>query len=115
MTVILIIQGVFFGLMGAFSILGPMSTFNTAGPELMSLLRLVGFTYLFMMMFVLLTIRNRTDQSAHRFGFTGLIFFNGAFAVAHGVNALSFGTPFFPAIVHGVLLILLLFNQSRYV
>ena len=108
MIVYLLLQGVFFGLMGLLSIVSPLIMFTTAGPELIGLLRLVGFAYLSMMMVTVYTLKQKENMLIMRFGATIFIFFNTAYALAHIMNYLSFGMTLYPVFVH-VAMVLSLF------
>lgn len=113
MIIYLIIQGLFFGLMGLLSILSPLVMFTTAGPELLGLLRLVGFSYLSMMMVTLYALKQKQHSIILRFASTIFTFFNMAYTLAHTINALSFGMTLYPAIIHAAMVISLFILVPR--
>jgi hypothetical protein len=113
MPILLIGQAVLMGLMGVLSILGPMTMFTTAGPEVLGLLRVVGFTYLFIMMVTGLVIKQREDKVLVKFGFLFFLYFHLAFTLAHGMNALAVGSSFHLALVHGLFLLFFFLKLPR--
>lgn len=112
MTILLIAQGVMMMLLGGLSILGPLVMFTAASPEVLGLLRLVGFTYLFISMLSFFVLKQQPQSLL--FGRTVFLLFHAAFSCAHFVNSMSFGLSFKPAIVHIVFMMFFLLKKPSH-